>query len=39
MDRTSGNEKMAKKTRQILAELAASRTQVQISVMRSTVNR
>jgi hypothetical protein len=39
MDRTSGNEKMTKKTRQNMAELAARRTQAQISVMRATVNR
>jgi hypothetical protein len=39
MDRTSGNEKMAKKTKQNLAELAARRTQTEISVMRASVNR
>jgi hypothetical protein len=39
MDGTSGNEKMAKKTRQQIAELAANRTNIQISVMRATVNR
>lgn len=39
MDRTSGNEKMAKKTKQSIMELAARRTEAQISVMRATVNR
>jgi hypothetical protein len=39
MDRTLGIERMEKKTKQNLVELAARRTQVQVSVMRATVNR
>jgi hypothetical protein len=39
MERTSGIEKMDKKTKQNVIELAARRTQVQVSVMRATVNR
>jgi hypothetical protein len=39
MDRTSGNEKMAKKTKQSIVELAARRTQAQIYVMKASVNR
>jgi hypothetical protein len=39
MDGTSGNEKMEKKTKQNMVELAARRTQTQISVMKANVNR